>query len=50
MIPFSALELSIAVRDGSLSREEAMRELTESLGFSLEEIAECAIMKEYLKA
>ena len=49
MIPFSALEISIASRDKALSRENAIAELTSSLGFSLEEIPECKIMKEYIK-
>ncbi len=49
MIPFSALEIALASRDGNISREEAICELSNSLGFSLEEIAECAVMKEYLK-
>ena len=49
MIPFSALEISIASRRNNLTRERAMSELTESLGFSLEELPECAIMKGYLK-
>ncbi|MBQ7369506.1 MAG: hypothetical protein IJW58_00860 [Clostridia bacterium] len=49
MIPFSALEISIASRNKNLTREEALAELNESLGFSLKEIPECAIMKEYLK-
>ena len=47
MIPFSALEISLAVRDGNISREDALREMRESLGFSLCEIPECSIMKEY---
>ena len=49
MIPFSALEISIASRKNNLSRERAMLELNESLGFSLDEISECAIMKGYIK-
>ena len=48
MIPFSALELSIASRSNSLSREKALAELRTSLGFSLDKIPECAIMKEYI--
>lgn len=48
MIPFSALELAIAVRDGNAKREDALKELDCALGFSLEEVPECAIMKEYL--
>ena len=47
MIPFSALEISIASRKQNLSVDEALAELRESLGFSLSEIPECAIMKEY---
>ncbi len=49
MIPFSALEIAIASRDRNQTREEALAELNNSLGFSLEEIPECAIMKEYLR-
>ncbi|MDE6210565.1 MAG: hypothetical protein K2G42_01165 [Clostridia bacterium] len=49
MIPFSALEISLASRDKALSREDAIAELNSTLGFSLEEIPECAIMKEYIK-
>ena len=49
MIPFSALEISIASRSNNLSRERAMAELRESLGFSLGELPECAIMKGYIK-
>lgn len=48
MIPFSALEISLASRDKHLTRQEAIAELHESLGFGLEEIPECAIMKEYI--
>ena len=49
MIPFSALEIAIASRSNNLTREEALEELKISLGFSLDEIPECAIMREYLK-
>ena len=49
MIPFSALEIAIASRSNNLSREEALAELRASLGFSLDEVPECAIMREYLK-
>ena len=49
MIPFSALEIAIASRSNNLSRKEALEELKKSLGFSLDEIPECAIMKEYFK-
>ncbi len=48
MIPFSALEIAIASRSNNLSREDALAELKASLGFSLEEIPECAIMREYI--
>ncbi len=47
MIPFSALEISLASRDKNLSKDAAMNELNEELGFSLDEIPECKIMKEY---
>ena len=49
MIPFSALELAIASRDRNQTRQEALAELNNSLGFFLEEIPECTIMKEYLR-
>ena len=48
MIPFSALEMSLASRDKAISRENAIAEINSTLGFSLEEIPECAIMKEYI--
>ena len=47
MIPFSALEIAIASRNNNLSREDAISEIKTSLGFSLTEIPECAIMREY---
>ena len=49
MIPFSALEMAIASSGYAVSREEAMAELTSSLGFSLSEVPECAMMREYLQ-
>jgi len=49
MIPFSALEIAIASRRGNISREEALAELDRALGFSLDEVPECKIMREYLK-
>lgn len=49
MIPFSALEIALASRDGSITRQDAIAEMEESLGFSLEEICECAIMKGYIQ-
>lgn len=49
MIPFSALEIAIASRSNNLPREKALEELKKSLGFSLDEIPECTIMREYIK-
>ncbi len=49
MIPFSALEIAIASRDKALSKAEAIAELKASLGFGLDEIPECAIMKGYFE-
>ncbi|MBE6653542.1 MAG: hypothetical protein E7610_09040 [Ruminococcaceae bacterium] len=49
MIPFSALEIAIASRSNHISRTEALAELKASLGFSLDEIPECAIMREYIR-
>ncbi|MBQ9750455.1 MAG: hypothetical protein IJV87_07765 [Clostridia bacterium] len=49
MIPFSALEIAIASRSNNLSKEEALAELKSSLGFSLDKIPECAIMRGYIE-
>ena len=49
MIPFSALEIALASRDGNVTREAAQAELEREIGFALREIPECTIMKEYLE-
>lgn len=49
MIPFSALEISLASRSCGRSREETIYEMENLLGFSLEEIPECALMRAYLE-
>lgn len=49
MIPFSALEISLASRGKQLSREEAIYEMENILGFSLERIPECSIMTDFLE-
>lgn len=49
MIPFSAIEISLASRDKNVTREQAVYEIENTLGFSLEELPECDIMKEFLK-
>lgn len=48
MIPFSAIELSIAVRDGNISREKAIEEMKTSMGLTLDEVEECKIMREFI--
>ena len=48
MIPFSALEFSLASRLCGRSREETLYEMEHLLGFSLDEIPECAIMRGFL--
>ncbi|MCM1368088.1 MAG: hypothetical protein NC184_04685 [Roseburia sp.] len=48
MIPFSALEISLASRNSALSRDDAIKEIRASLGFGLTEVEECAIMREYI--
>ena len=50
IIPFSALELALASRNKNVSKEEALKEMKECMGFSLEEISECQIMKDYLNS
>lgn len=49
MIPFSALEISLASQSCGRSREETVYEMENLLGFSLEEIPECALMRAYLE-
>ena len=49
MIPFSALEISLASRDKNISKEEAIKEIEENLGFNLKEVEECQIMKKYFQ-
>jgi len=48
MIPFSALEFSLASRSCGRTREESLYEMEHLLGFSLEEVPECAVMREFL--
>jgi hypothetical protein len=48
MIPFSALEFSLASRNCGRSKEESLYEMEHLLGFSLEEIPECAMMHQFL--
>ena len=48
MIPFSALEFSLASKKCGRSKEEMLYEMEHLLGFSLEEIPECAIMQQFL--
>lgn len=49
MIPFSAIEISLASRNRNLSRQAAIEEIEQSLGFSLEAFPECEIMCEFLR-
>lgn len=49
MIPFSALEIAIASRDGNVTREQAIDEMKTAMGFTLDELPECVLMKEYIK-
>ena len=49
MIPFSALEFSLASKNCGRSREESLYEMEHLLGFSLEEIPECAMMHQFLR-
>lgn len=48
MIPFSALEFSLASKNCGRSKEEYLYEMKHLLGFSLEEIPECKIMRDFL--
>lgn len=49
MIPFSALEFSLASKNCGRTREESLYEMEHLLGFSLDEIPECAIMRRFLE-
>ena len=49
MIPFSALEISLASRNSLNSKEEIMFEMEHFLGFSLDEFPECSLMCDYFK-
>lgn len=50
VIPFSALELSLASQSKNASKDEALKEMKNCMGFSLEEISECKMMKDYLNS
>ena len=48
MIPFSALEFSLASKKCGRTKDEMLYEMEHLLGFSLDEIPECAIMQQFL--
>lgn len=47
LIPFSALEIALSSRNCGRSREETMHEIEHFLGFSLTELPECELMRQY---
>lgn len=49
MIPFSALEFSLASKNCGRPKAEILYEMEHLLGFSLEEVPECALMRQYLE-
>lgn len=49
LIPFSALEISLASRNCGRSREETVYEMEHLCGFTLEEPSACAVMRAYLE-
>ena len=49
MIPFSALEISLASQNSLKSKEEIMYEMENLLGFSLETLPECSMMQDFIK-
>ena len=49
MIPFSAIEISLASRNCGRTREQMIYEMKEVLGFTKEPPCECALMEEYGK-
>ena len=48
MIPFSALEFSLASKKCGRSKEESLYEMEHLLGFFLDKIPECSIMQQFL--
>ena len=48
MIPFSAIELSVASQEKHIDKAQAMKEIRKHLGFCLEGVLECQIMDAYL--
>ena len=49
MIPFSSQEISLASRNSLASKDDIIYEMENLLGFSLDEIPECALMHEFLE-
>lgn len=49
MIPFSAIEISLASRNCGRSRDELIYEMENVLGFTLDPLPECEMMKRYEK-
>ncbi|MBE6648981.1 MAG: hypothetical protein E7614_05620 [Ruminococcaceae bacterium] len=49
MIPFSAIEISLASRNCGRTREELLYEMENHLGFSLSPLPECSLMRGYVR-
>lgn len=49
MIPFSAIEISLASRNCGRTREDLLYEMEHLMGFSLEPLPECRLMHDYLE-
>lgn len=49
IIPFSALEISLASNNKNLSKEEAIEEIKSKLGFSLDENNSCYLINKYFE-
>lgn len=48
MIPFSALEFALSSKNCGRTKEESLYEMEHLLGFSLDEVSECAIMRQFI--
>ena len=48
MIPFSALEFALSSKNCGRIKEESLYEMEHLLGFSLDEVSECAIMRQFI--
>ena len=49
IIPFSAVEISLASRNKNITKEQGIEELKTHMGFQLAEVNSCKLIKEYMR-